>query len=500
MKTKQTFVYTVVFSFLLCIFTYGYALTNYTPSHDGMRTVAENQYGLAQLGRCMVQYYLCFRGIMNSPWLIGILGFIYLSFTVFFLAKIFEIESTERNIFILSAVTTLNICALSTICVYNYVFDVNMLAFLLSVASVFFTTRKEKKYIIAGVFLLSISLGLYQSYVAVAISLYVILFEKNIVEKGIKFASRNAIKCFVSVFTSGILYVIETKVILRFMRIDLYDGAYNSVTNIKKLDLLTIIDLIPRCYRYWFEFFFVKKIYSSKMIVLLNIVIFVIGSVLIFNWIRSSAKSKIELFLFVIVLLLFPIANNCIFILSGGSIHNLMVMSMQMTYLLVLLPSFQKTCPKVIGVVVFISVALMSWAIIRYANGALYYMKNVGEGTFASMTRLDNEIEKTEGFNAKQNKIIVIGNPEQALKRDYKLANVYSNVTGLNTDGTTITHAYTFNWYFNYILGRDYLFENLDEQNEAIASADAIVEMPCYPNDGYCQMYDDYLVIKFENK
>ena len=185
---KQSFFYT----YLLGLAAHAYCFLNLTVSHDSLRAFyIAGKYPKASLGRIFYGAYIALtRGKIVLPWAIGVLGLFWISIAVYLIVRMFQME--KRVIVILVAgicVTNPSLYAIAA--TYLHDFDANAFAVLLAVVTVFLweqamsVSRTKKKFsllCIASV-LMSLSLGIYQSYVSVAITLMMLVSVKNLLNR-----------------------------------------------------------------------------------------------------------------------------------------------------------------------------------------------------------------------------------------------------------------------------------------------------------------------------
>ena len=88
------------------------------------------------LGRHMTPFYRSLRTPFGAPWLIGALSLIYLSFSVYFLVKLFDIRNMKL-IALVSGVFATNFSLTALNATYMHDADVYMLAVLLYVLSAY---------------------------------------------------------------------------------------------------------------------------------------------------------------------------------------------------------------------------------------------------------------------------------------------------------------------------------------------------------------------------
>ena len=486
---------------------YGYVFVNYVPAHDGMRVYTTEQYWQMSIGRYLMMYYLKVRGPLNAPWLIGMLSLTYIALTVFICHLILDIRFDIWKIVVISAIFTLNISFIATSATYIYLLDIFAFALLLSILSVFINTKYGNTIgFISSAFVLALSMGAYQSYLAVAIGLYMILAMKDLID-GKSFSEtlkKGGISIANLLVASGLYYVI-LKITQKVNGVSTYKNAYNSVGNVSNLSFPFVFKLIFGSYKNIFKNLFMNYTYSTRIVDILNFGIFIVGLVFLAMLCINRCKGKKEKLLFFALLALFPLGVNCIYILANGMIHQLMMLSYQLVFVLALYPflsgkvvigneSFRKWMSRVM---IFLVVAV-SFFIVRFSNDLFYYKKLVGEGTEAAITNIVYDIERNPEFDEQTTGIIILGDVATALKSDYEMKYVLGNTSGVTTLGTTITYNDVLVWYLEGILGKNYTFVQDKEIKDSIFNLDDVKTMPNYPHDGYCKMIDGYLVLKFE--
>ncbi|MCR4754913.1 MAG: glucosyltransferase domain-containing protein [Lachnospiraceae bacterium] len=509
-KLKQVF----IFTFIIGLIAYGFVFTNYYPSHDGYMMMKTNELWELSIGRFVVLYYAPLRGKVEATWLLGILTLTYVAFAVFLTMEVLQIPYDNWRVFVVSSVFVLTIAFISNSCIYIYCWDVYALALLLAVLSVycFMQIPKYKKWrffqvvwCAASLMSLALSMGCYQAYYAVAVGLYLIIISKKILDDD---TFRNVIifgiSTLANLICSGGLYYLILKICQRINNIIPDQGSYESLSNLEYLTPMGVIKTIPLCYEQVFRYFFVDKIYASNLVCYANMALFLIGITLWGYCIIYRVRNIQNRALLIIILALFPLGINCISILTGGDMFQLMIWSYQLFYIMLLYPllynaeiSDFRIFNIRIYLPVFLIVVLISIGVVRYSNDILYYQKLVGEGTKAYLTNIIYDIDRTEGFDESTDPVYIVGDISSAIRGDYEYQGVYSQTTGMGY-GSTITYNDNFRWYLRYVLGKNYTYDIEPEVYERIENNSEIEEMPCYPEAGYCKMVEDCLVIKFQ--
>lgn len=492
----------LIITFILGFFAYGYAFTNYTPAHDGTMTVTTDQNWQIALGRVWAPVYVGIRGAMCSPWLIGILTLFFVGIAVFIVVDILDVCDDLWKIFIISALFVLNISNILLATVFMHTFDIYAMSLLLAVASVEILIKYKSKVlsIIISSLLLSFSMGLYQSYFAVTATLFLLVLMKRIMNEDSKINELIALAAreLLVMMVGSVFYFVSIRIIQSITNVKPIEN-YNSVSNVSKLSVGTIIGLIPSCYLRFFGFFFDGGIYATRMLIVVNVLIF-ITAIISYSYVFNKMKLTYNKVLLLVVVVLFPLGSNCVYIFNSGMMHNLMVFPYQVFYILLLLPIFENKLDKrkiLANRVVIGCIALLSMIIIRFSNDILYYQKGVGEGTRANMTNILYDIERCSDFDAANMKIVMIGSPNNALASDYSMKAIYGEFQGIGHDGTTITYDSVFGAYFKYLFGKNFIYEYSEDVISMIEETEEYQSMQVYPKEGYLGVIGDYLVLKF---
>ena len=508
---KNSFIITFIIGFI----SYGYVMANYSPTHDGFMMVKTNQIWELSIGRFVVLWYGRLRGLIEAPWLLGILSLIYIGLSVYMAMELLEIPFDIWRIVIVSSIFLLNIAFISNSCVYIYCWDVYALALLFSVASAYFmlhVSNKMKQWYsrvivyVASVLLLALSMGMYQAYFPVAAGLCVIYFCKELIDKvDLKKIYARAGVSMAWLVISGVVYYVILKICQRIYDTQPYSGAYESLDNLEKLSLGGIIKSIPVCYKQVLRYFFKDNLYDSSVLPYLNIALIVLGALVWVSVLVWHVEGLHRRLLIVVLLLLFPLVINSVSLLTQGNIFHLMIWSYQLFYIAALFPILYKHHEiKIPGkarnarifIPVLVLVILISCGVIRYANDLFYYQKLVGDGTWAKMNGIIYDMERTEGFDASVNPVILVGDIPTALSGEYDFREVFAQTCGVG-HGTTLTYNSNFEWYTMYVMGKKYNFHPEPEVLEQLVTDINIESLPCYPDNGYCSMVDDCLIVRF---
>ena len=209
------------------LLTHSYIFLHSSFSHDSLNEFNADVFGndwRIQLGRIFVPAYrFVIRGSVTLPWLIGVLSLLYIGLAVFLTVKLFNIHSTVLTVLI-SGVFTANITIIATAATYIHDLDCNMLSLVLAVLSVYLWKKYDKGFLY-GMIPLCLAIGLYQSYISVAITLIILYLVMQLFDGeqfGIVF--KQGIKSVGMIIGAGVLYFIAMKTVCYVTDIPIITG------------------------------------------------------------------------------------------------------------------------------------------------------------------------------------------------------------------------------------------------------------------------------------
>lgn len=142
------------------------------PNHDGLSSMYFDQ-NMITSGRWFLSVACGFSSYFTIPWIIGLIGLLWLALTAVALTELLELADP----LVIMAVSGLLVSfpALASTFAYVFTMDGYMMALFLAILAVLL--RKTEKGWLAGAVCLAFSMGIYQAYLPFAILLcvYVIL-------------------------------------------------------------------------------------------------------------------------------------------------------------------------------------------------------------------------------------------------------------------------------------------------------------------------------------
>lgn len=143
------------------------------PNHDGLASMYFDQ-NMITSGRWFLTVACGFSSYFTLPWLIGLLGILYLSLVAAVIAEVLEIKHTGTAVLIGGLLVSFP--ALVSTFAYVFTLDGYMLGLLLAVCAVL-CVKKYRLGFLPGGICLAFSMGIYQAYLpfAILLSLYSIV-------------------------------------------------------------------------------------------------------------------------------------------------------------------------------------------------------------------------------------------------------------------------------------------------------------------------------------
>lgn len=498
-KTELIFCFAV--TFILGLAAHLYAFMHSMFSHDSLNAfvagTVENQSKIS-VGRFMVPVIRSItRGSIALPWVIGFLALIYVSLSVFLIIKIFNVKS-KIGIILISGIMATNVTVSASAATFIHELDINMFALLLSCTAVYFWQKNEKiLWLISGVVLLTLSLGIYQSYFQVAITLMIMASIINLLDgKNFREVFIRGLKGIAMLIVSGILYFVSYNLVLKFSKIELNDRV--NVLSSSSVSFMSNIKM--------FLFYVVNKIISpcaalpSKAMGIINIflILFTLFLVVynIFKLGKNKAKEKI---LALILCALIPLAVDIISFFVDGVVHTIMIYSFWFVYVfsVVIFTRNSELFNKknIINNIAFLLVGIFVWNNILIAN-TCYLKKDFEQtATLSVMTRVIDDMEDIKGYIPGKTKVKIFGDIDcfetpEPFKKTNQLFGMDINNTVGNLWGKSWSYcaveAY-FRYYLNYPIN---FCDDIKAGNPEVKS------MPCYPDKGYIKIIDNTVVVK----
>ena len=520
---RKTFLICLIATFIWGLIAHAYGYFSGAFSHDSLNEFNAAVFGndwKIQLGRVLVPLFrTIFSGVLTMPWLIGLLSLLFIGLSVFLTTKIFKVQS-KIVIIVIAGVFTANNTVTSTTATYINDLDSNMMALLLSVLAVWLWLKLKWGFLI-GIIPVAFSMGLYQGYVSMTITLVMIyLILELLNSEDFKTVLIKGLKAIVMIIGGGVLYIILIKVVTSVTGVALLSGNYNSV------DIFTtysLSDYIYNAYSTWissiYDLLVPTSFYPKNLIIIINIFIILIGAYFaVRKWVHIKWKEKI---LTAILIFLLPIGMNIAAVLSGISDEVIMQYAIWMTYLFVILlvvPSLKETGRSLIfkkkdedqqsvskerakinirsglSVISVCLICVILYSNVQVANAAYLKKDMEATATLSLFTRIVYEMEEVDGYVCGETPVVFAGDASAQIDETEEFESI-SVMTGMERKSSASPESSYYQAYFDYVLMDSAVMADEDTWDEIIAS-DFVADMPCYPETGSIQLVDGVLVVK----
>ena len=510
-KIKLAFIYTYLIGFI----AHGFGFFNLQISHDSISEFALAYSWKIKLGRYFKPIYDTFLGTFISlPWINGLTILAWLSLASYLVIKIFNIQK-KSHMAIICGLLCVNITIISLNATFLNDASGDAFGIFITILGVYnwqrlFDLQEKKEKIISFikvVFCVWLSLGIYQAFICIFISLVLIISIIKLIDIHQTYSWKevwiNDIIGALECLTGGIVYYCGLKAILTVTHFKLIEGNYNSITNLFKEGGESITARLTSTINQYLDYFIRAKGYNVypdivvRIVIILLLVIALYSFVCIIRYLKKNGISWMNIISAILFILLLPIAMNLIRLLNT-TVHDLMIYAFWFTYILILLFVLEYIEIKPSKIIERITLFLLSCVLvinIQIAN-ACYAKKSFDEeATLSVMTRVVERIETLEGYEPGVTPVMFVGTPSDYLKEFYEFEELES-IYGMYNSPISFDKI-----YFNYIpmimknnmniVKEDYASENLFDNSD-------IKNMKSFPDKESIQMIDGVVVVNFE--
>ena len=471
-------------AFLAGLAAHGYAFTNKLLNHDEIEslfgkgaTITSGRWGLEPVKLLFPDW--------SMPWIYGILSLLMISAAACLMLRILEIQRPALRLLLAALVTTFpsltgTFCFMFTSSAYAW-------AFLLAVLSV---RLQQKGRFLLAVPVLVLALGIYQAYIAVAASLFVLdLLRQSLDgERTVPEIILQGLRALGMMLLSAAIYYGIALLVLR-----LCGESFNTYVTDNVNGSVGLLRRVRIAYDAFFYVFSFRNFYLITSEALRYVHIGFAALTLVCLAAIALRKGKpLHAALAAFLTLLLPLAICCMFlIMSEQSIHTLVMYSFIAVYLLAALVMERMCAPAGRGVSMLLSAALVLISVgnIYFANMTYLKMQLEQENSKAFYTILLTRVMETEGFD-EDCRLAILGQQDTLLHRYDELDT--DLLQGPNRD---LVNIYSRENYLKLFLGCELPFA--DEDSLSKLEQDPRVEaMSIYPYAGSVQRIDDFLVVK----
>lgn len=481
---------------LIGLLTHIFMFTNVLPNWDSMYNFKSNSIWI-DMGRWFLNESMKVSSIYDLPWIIGILSLIFIGITSAIIVNLLEIKRKISAITISAIIVTFPVVT-ST---FSYLFlaDGYMMGMMLSTISIFITKKYNKGYWGGGI-ILAFSIGIYQTNLAFAGILALLIIIKDIIDSdsNVSDVINCSIKFILTAIIGGVVYFFILKLFILILGKGL--GEYQGANSGFIVNIYAIKRII---YEFLYCFVYITGGVKKYRIILVGSVFICLCVMLLSTILKNKIYKNIgKIILLLILGITIPFITGFSYFISDKTYYH-MVMRMCWVLFFVATVMFWEIMIKdkkinskfkyIYNNLPIFIMWMVIWNFILVANISYLNMYQRYKKDYTLATRLLNRIEQSEYYSSNI-PIIFIGN-----EYSKKIDNIYDEdiryVTGAN--GNSIFNSdFHLKQFIKYYLGVE-LVTPSEEKIEEIKNSYLIDEIGVFPDNDFIKIIDNVMVVKF---
>lgn len=496
--------------FITGLLVHLYAFTNLIPNSDGLSRVFDPQQ-MTISGRWFLHYATMPNAFTQMPMVIGLLSLAFLS-----LAAALTVDLLRMKGCVLSGMVGVLMASFPVLgYTYLYMFTASAysIAIFFAVLSLWLAHKGGNLRLISGIVVLSMSMGIYQAYVTVAIGLSLLLVLREILDPASSFQStmQLGMRLIAYLACSAMLYYCVLLVALNVKNLELLSYLGMDAAS-SGYPITQLPRLIFSAYKQFFAFFFFPgspDAFVTPMLVLLDLIAVALAVLLFIRRIafEEMCKDLWRLVLSILTFALLPLGLNFGQILSPFSVPTpIMKYAFVLVYVaLLLLADLRDAVPRgekevlqrwTLPITLIWAVAILLFSL--NTNNLIYTASaQAHRATESYMTRLVTRIESCPYYKPGMEIAIVGAIPEEQIRSSIPS---YSRVDHYSVPLNSVT---VLNKHIYYYLS-DWLntpvIEPSEETMMTVSRSLAFRNMPLYPDPDSIQVMSGRLVVKMQKE
>lgn len=484
-----------VFFIILCIgiVIHLAALTNKLVQPDEIEYLFSKGNGMV-LGRWFLDVTKYIFPNYSMPAFNGIIALILLSISACFVSNVLEVKSDFHKILI-----GLVLISFPTFtCTLTYMFTVHsyMISLLMAVLAVYFGKKNKKVCWVLSIILLTLSLGIYQAYISITATLFIlILIKKTLHEKDTKKIVIEAVK-FLSILLLGlVLYAIVNKIVIQTFGVKL--SSYQGTSSMGTYTITGILIGLLEAYKYVFLPFLEKTVLTPMSVLrMIYILCLLLDIILVSYKIWKNRKNKLNSLFAVFFILLIPITMNMLYILNEKiKVYAVMQLGYSFIFIsLILLLDDSNEKEICFGKWIKLLIVIQIFFCMIVANETYLQMHLAYQNSYAFYEGVVTQIKQTEGFDS-EIKIAIVGT---YYTKELNHMEEFSDLLPIGEFGSSsgLINSYSkLNFIRNYIGFKGNFIEE-KEVRKVLKDNEEFMQMPDYPYYGSVKKIGDLIVVK----
>ena len=498
--------------FLIGVLSHLFIISNNYPNHDSIALTSNNADWLLVQGKWFVTPLTSLDGPINIPYFSAIIGLFAVSLASLVICETMDVRSSVCVITAGACIITFP--SVATFMLYQSADYFGLTLLMAAIGTYFIAKSKKLLMSIAGIVILAFSIGAYQAYLGLAVSILLLICIRSVLEnKSIVEVIRTGVCYIIHLFSAVMIYYIVLKIKLATNHAELsnYKGINNMEDNLRPGTLFkSIAGAYKDVYAFYLrDCFNINNEIEAPFGIVLSI-LFVVICIICAK--KSGALYHVSLVILAVMCI--PAAVNTVGILSANkSFYYISIAPFCMLYLSPLLITesielqFIDDNTKVSDiadksmvitrnaiVIILLTLALYS----SYQNNAVYYKISLINAEIDSkLISLVTRIQMTEGYVNGMKVAFVGDTPYEFMESSGVLHEAEENFDtigyGLGNGAGEIYSEGILNAYINNRLS--VLIQSSKLAEEEI-DTELITNMPTYPSYGSIRKCNDVMVVK----
>ena len=497
-EMKLTFAFSLVFMFMV----HGFGFSNKFLNEDSLFYFHTSMAYLYNLGRWMLVSLQFMRGFYTAPWIIGFFAAFYMAIANALLVSVLEVKNKLYCVIISFLIVAYP--AWANQFMYDFLADAYPAAMLLAVLAIYLS-KKYKYGFIFGAFSLMLSLALYQSFLAFAVGLSLLVVTRHALEgdKSTREIGHAVLKFALCGILGVALYLLSVRVSLLIAGGQL--TSYQGMDSLGRVALGQLPRHIAIAYARFFQGFLITNeplnwLYVSAGLFFLYAVVFCLA---VYMLVRVIAARRRDFGAYVAIagcLLFLPVGLNITAVTAPMAMMHTLVTNafvLGVVLIFVLLEIYRERASFYLKIAVMAVTVLIGGNYWRQSSG-LYFVQHVQyERTLAFYNRLLLRIESAEGFEPGMPVAIVGTEPFHYIGASDVMTGDLRQIVGFSGDRPAVGlgEPLKVRNFMQNILGANIIPATHEETERAMATAE-FFQMPLYPRYGSVLVIDGVLVVR----
>ena len=469
-------------AFITGLVAHGYAFTNKLVNHDEVESLFGKGATITS-GRWGLELVKVLFPDWSMPWIYGLVSLVLISLAVCLAVRLLAIRSKPLQAIL--AMLVLSFPSLTGNFSFMFTSSAYALSFFLAILSVWLFLKGGRLNVLFSVVCLIFALSMYQAYIAVAASLFVVLMIARALDGvSIKDNVLYGLKALVMMGLSIAVYYAMCLLVFKFTGAEFNSYVTENVTG--NVSMLRKVRMAYDAFFYVFQFrnFYIISTEASRYIHILLALVAIVGLV--------SAKKLPNVCMAAFLVALLPLSICCMYlIMSNESIHTLVMYSFVAVYMLlaVVLERLEIKPAAIIKDITALLLMVVVVSNVYFANMVYLKMDLQYENAKSFYTTLMTQVKETEGFD-ENSRLAIIGKQDNLLHSFPQL-----DTELLLGPARDLVNIYSRENFIKYYLGFDIPFAT-EAELSALQEDARVQAMAEYPYYGSVIKVDDFIVVK----